>query len=84
MLEEYFSSGDLTEAAEQLADLGEPELQHFLVKRAVATALDKHDREREMTSMLLSSLYSEARAASMLQLWQHSVCSFHVMCQCGS
>ena len=61
LLEEYFSSGDLGEAAAELADMGEPELQHFLVKRAVTAALDKHNREREMTSVLLSSLYSEAR-----------------------
>jgi hypothetical protein len=33
------------------------------VKRALATALDKHDREREMTSVLLSTLYSEVGAA---------------------
>ena len=62
LLEEYFSSGDLCEAAAELADMGEPELQHFLVKRAVTAALDKHNREREMTSVLLSSLYSEVRA----------------------
>ena len=61
LLEEYFSGGDLGEAAAELADMGEPELQHFLVKRAVTAALDKHNREREMTSVLLSSLYSEAR-----------------------
>lgn len=30
-----------------------------MVKRALATALDKHDREREMTSVLLSTLYNE-------------------------
>ena len=61
LLEEYFSSGDLGEAAGELADMGEPELQHFFVKRAVTAALDKHNREREMTSVLLSSLYSEVR-----------------------
>ncbi len=61
LLEEYFSSGDLGEAAAELADMGEPELQHFFVKRAVTAALDKHNREREMTSILLSSLYSEVR-----------------------
>ena len=61
LLAEYYVTGDLAEAAAELEDMAEPELQHFLVKRAVATALDKHNREREMTSVLLSSLYSEVR-----------------------
>jgi len=65
LLEEYFSGGDLGEAAAELADMSEPELQHFLVKRAVTAALDKHNREREMTSVLLSSLYSEARFSAL-------------------
>ena len=29
------------------------------MKRALTTALDKHDREREMTAVLLSALYNE-------------------------
>jgi hypothetical protein len=40
-------------------ELDHPEFGHYFVKRALATALDKHDREREMTSVLLSTLYSE-------------------------
>lgn len=59
LLEEYYATGDLAEAAAELEDMAEPELQHFLVKRAVAMALDKHNREREMICLLLSSLYSE-------------------------
>ena len=58
---EYYLTGDLTEAAAELEDMAEPGLVHFLVKRACATALDKHNREREMTCLLLSSLYSEVR-----------------------
>ena len=64
-MEEYYATGDLAEAAAELEDMAEPELQHFLVKRAVATALDKHNREREMTCLLLSSLYSEVRASKL-------------------
>ena len=37
----------------------EPELEHVFVKKAVTLAMDRHDREREMTSVLLSSLYGE-------------------------
>ena len=42
-------------------ELDHPEFGHYFVKRALATALDKHDREREMTSVLLSTLYNEVR-----------------------
>ncbi len=72
LLAEYFSGGDLGEAAAELADMGEPELQHFLVKRAVTAALDKHNREREMTSVLLSSLYSEARISAAALTGNHT------------
>lgn len=61
LLAEYYLTGDLAEAAAELEDMAEPGLVHFLVKRACATALDKHNREREMTCLLLSSLYSEVR-----------------------
>lgn len=71
LLAEYFVTGDLAEAAAELEDMAEPELQHFLVKRAVATALDKHNREREMTSVLLSSLYSEVSGRR-----RHSCCEW--------
>ena len=43
-------------------ELDHPEFGHYFVKRALATALDKHDREREMTSVLLSTLYNEVGA----------------------
>ena len=39
----------------------EPELEHLFVKKAVTLAMDRHNREREMTSVLLSSLYGEVR-----------------------
>lgn len=35
---------------------------HYFVKRLVTTALDKNNREREMASMLLSSLYANVSA----------------------
>lgn len=31
----------------------------IFLQRALTTAMDKHDREREMTSVLLSALYNE-------------------------
>jgi hypothetical protein len=37
----------------------EPELEHVFVKKVVTLAMDRHDRERELASVLLSSLYGE-------------------------
>ncbi len=34
---------------------------HYFIKRLITTALDRNNREREMASMLLSSLYAEVR-----------------------
>lgn len=59
IVEEYFSSGDIGEVAASLDDLGAPDFMHYLVKRVIILALDRKDREREMTSVLLSSLYAE-------------------------
>jgi len=42
-------------------ELGQPELHRLFVKRLVARAMDRHAREREMASSLLSTLYSQAR-----------------------
>ncbi|KAG1680411.1 hypothetical protein FOA52_015502 [Chlamydomonas sp. UWO 241] len=56
---EYFESGDVGEVAVSLEDLGAPDFMHYFVKRALVLALDRKDREREMTSVLLSSLYAE-------------------------
>jgi hypothetical protein len=61
IVEEYFSSGDVGEVAASLDDLGAPDFMHYLVKRVIILALDRKDREREMTSVLLSSLYAEVR-----------------------
>ena len=44
-------------------ELDEPEYGHLFVKRAVTRALDKHNHEREMSSILLSALYGEVGSA---------------------
>ena len=61
LLDEYFNSGDIQEASTTLQELDEPTYGHFFVKRAVTRALDKHNHEREMSSILLSALYGEVR-----------------------
>ena len=43
-------------------ELQQPGLHHLFVKRLVGRALDRHNREREMASALLSSLYSQVRS----------------------
>ena len=45
-------------------ELDEPAYGHFFVKKLVARALDKHNHEREMASLLLSALAGEARIHS--------------------
>ena len=42
-------------------ELDEPEYNHFFVKRLVTRAMDKHNHEREMASILLSALHGEVR-----------------------
>lgn len=65
---EYFLSGDISEVSASLEDLPHGcELMPYFVKRLVLLALDRKDREREMTSTLLSSLYSVIFPPEMLQ-----------------
>lgn len=62
-------------------ELDHPEFGHYAVKRALATALDKHGREREMTSVLLSTLYNEVRAAPRCA--GPAPCLLRGCCACG-
>ena len=55
-------------ALPRLQELDEPEYGHLFVKRAVTRALDKHNHEREMSSILLSALYGEVRFAQSSDL----------------
>ena len=57
ILVEYFVSGDEEEAAQSVEELGHPELGHVFVKRAITCSLDRHNKEREMVSQLLSFMY---------------------------
>ncbi|GLC39813.1 hypothetical protein PLESTM_000944900 [Pleodorina starrii] len=62
IVEEYFSSGSVSDVAESLEELGGCHLAHYFVKRLLTAAMDRKDREREMASTLLSSLYAEVIA----------------------
>lgn len=61
IVEEYFSSGDVNNAADSLSEQEAPvaTMGHYFVKRLLTLALDRKDKEREMASNLLSNLYSE-------------------------
>jgi len=64
IVEEYFSSGDVNNAADSLSEQEAPvgTMGHYFVKRLLTLALDRKDKEREMASNLLSNLYSEVSA----------------------
>lgn len=59
LIEEYFSTGDVEVAASDLRELGSNEYHPYFVKRLVSIAMDRHDKEKEMASVLLSALYAD-------------------------
>ncbi|KAL1812408.1 hypothetical protein ACET3Z_022473 [Daucus carota] len=59
LIEEYFSTGDVDVAASDLRGLGSNEYHPYFIKRLISIALDRHDKEKEMASVLLSALYAD-------------------------
>jgi hypothetical protein len=59
IIEEYFATDDVAAAAADLADIGCPSYHHYFVKKLISMAMDRHDREKEMAAVLLSSLYAD-------------------------
>lgn len=59
IIEEYFSTGDVEVAASDLRELGFSEYHPYFIKRLVSMAMDRHDKEKEMASVLLSALYAD-------------------------
>ncbi|CAM6068910.1 unnamed protein product [Sphagnum tenellum] len=57
LVEEYFALDDVMSMAMDLHTLGSPNYHHYFVKKLVSMALDCHDWEKEMASMLLFALY---------------------------
>ncbi|KAL7685841.1 putative programmed cell death protein [Plasmopara halstedii] len=66
VLEEYFISGDADEVLSSLNDLDEPEFNYEVVKRSITMAMDRNDKERELTSRLLSALYLDGLTAGQV------------------
>lgn len=59
VVEEYFATDDVVSTANELRELGMPNFNYYFVKKLVSMAMDRHDKEKEMTSILLSSLYAD-------------------------
>jgi len=68
ILDEYYRSEELGEVVRLLQEVNEPGWMYEFVKQSVVTALEKHDRERELTSSLLSGLSDTAIGPSSYQL----------------
>eukprot|EP01097_Dermamoeba_algensis_P010864 TRINITY_DN81_c0_g1_i4.p1 TRINITY_DN81_c0_g1~~TRINITY_DN81_c0_g1_i4.p1 ORF type:complete len:353 (-),score=85.31 TRINITY_DN81_c0_g1_i4:836-1894(-) len=59
ILEEYFSSGEWDDALKSLSDLDNPEFSAEFVKQALIFALERKERERELTSVLITHMYED-------------------------
>ncbi|KAJ0257631.1 MA3 DOMAIN-CONTAINING TRANSLATION REGULATORY FACTOR 2 [Hirschfeldia incana] len=59
IVEEYFSTNDVVSVANELKELGMAEYRYYFVKKLVSMSMDRHDKEKEMAALLLSTLYSD-------------------------
>jgi programmed cell death protein 4 len=64
---EYFDSCDADEVIRTLEELGCAEYHPEIVKRTISLAMDKHPRERELTSRLLTCLHPTPLSLDDLQ-----------------
>jgi hypothetical protein len=54
-------------AASDLRELGSSEYHLYFIKRLVSMAMDRHDKEKEMASVLLSALYADVINPSQIR-----------------
>uniref|UniRef100_A0A0D6QWI4 MI domain-containing protein n=1 Tax=Araucaria cunninghamii TaxID=56994 RepID=A0A0D6QWI4_ARACU len=66
IIEEYFATDDVAATAAELTDLGCPNYHHYFVKKLISMAMDRHDREKEMAAVLMSSLYADVIEAEQV------------------
>ncbi|KAK1413092.1 hypothetical protein QVD17_34845 [Tagetes erecta] len=59
IVEEYFATDDVISTANELKDLEMPRYNYYFVKKLISMAMDRHDKEKEMAAVLLSSLYGD-------------------------
>ncbi|KAG6513186.1 MA3 DOMAIN-CONTAINING TRANSLATION REGULATORY FACTOR 1-like [Zingiber officinale] len=66
IIKEYFSTGDVELATTELRDLDSDEHHHLFVKKLVSMAMDRHNKEKEMASVLLSALYANVISSAQI------------------
>ncbi|XP_042478144.1 MA3 DOMAIN-CONTAINING TRANSLATION REGULATORY FACTOR 2-like [Macadamia integrifolia] len=59
IVEEYFDNDDVVSTADELRELNMPSYNYYFVKKLVSMAMDRHDKEKEMAAVLLSTLYAD-------------------------
>ncbi|KAI7757416.1 hypothetical protein M8C21_016052 [Ambrosia artemisiifolia] len=59
IVEEYFATDDAISTANELKDLEMPSYGYYFVKKLISMAMDRHDKEKEMAALLLSSIYGD-------------------------
>ncbi|EOA23591.1 hypothetical protein CARUB_v10016789mg [Capsella rubella] len=59
VIQEYFLSDDIPEVIRSLEDLGSPEYNPVFLKKLITLAMDRKNKEKEMTSVLLPALHME-------------------------
>jgi len=64
---EYLDSEDLDELARSITELAQPQLAYLVVKRAITVSLDHGEREKELVSRAISSLYSTVFTMEQIQ-----------------
>ncbi|KAK1435739.1 hypothetical protein QVD17_01508 [Tagetes erecta] len=67
IIDEYFTNGDVDLTASELRELGSFEYHPYFIKRLVSMAMDRHDKEKEMASVLLSALYSDVISSTQIK-----------------
>lgn len=68
IIEEYFSTGDVKLASSDLKELGHDDFHRYFIKKLVSMAMDRHDKEKEMVSVMLSSLYGDVFSSTQIKL----------------
>ncbi|XP_038989915.1 MA3 DOMAIN-CONTAINING TRANSLATION REGULATORY FACTOR 1-like [Phoenix dactylifera] len=66
IIKEYFNIGDVDLVASDLKSLESNEHHPYFVKKLVSMAMDRHDREKEMASILLSTLYASVISSTQI------------------
>lgn len=66
IIDEYFTNDDFVSTANESRAIGMPNYDNYFVKKLISMAMDKHDKEKEMAALLLSSLYGDVISPSQV------------------